>query len=231
MKKPIYLALTIFLFSTGIKAQSITENKKIIDTLEISNDNGKTRLLVENELKMRFYANAKKAGLSEEKTIALIKIIDERNEVFADLNAKRKLSGLRFAVQDLGALYTYKFGEARNYYAKKISDLIDFKQYSYFIMDDYRDEANESANAELKKIVLMKKDLTEAQRNKLYELVFNYNINQLLYSAYYSYDKTLQKPKLSALRFTFEKELSSICKEYDINNNTNRAGSNGFQWN
>lgn len=229
MKKTINLVLTMLFFTTGIMAQKVVENKKANDTLKNSTID---KALIEKQLSVKFYENAKKAGLSEEKILALITIIDERNAVFADLNAKRKLSGLRFAIQDLGALYTYKFGEARDYYAKKIADLINYNQYAYFIIDDYRDQANESANVELKKVVEKKKDLTANQQMKLYELFFNYNINQLLNTAYYSYDKTLQKPKLSSLRFTFEKEFANICKEYNINNSISTGKtSNGFQWN
>ncbi|AWK04312.1 hypothetical protein HYN56_08710 [Flavobacterium crocinum] len=212
MKTKLFQTLTILLFVNGIVAQNYTQPK--------------------NDTKERFYENAKKAGMTETKTEELLKIIDDRNKVLKDLDTKKKQADAPYSIQDPGTLYNFKINSARTYYAKKISTLLTYKEYAEFTADDYKKEANENAKIEYEQLINNNTTLTEKQRKELYLLIYNYHLNQFLTTAYYSFDKTEQKPKLGILRFTFEKEFKKRCKEYNIKIQApSGENTNGFEWN
>lgn len=212
MKTKLFQTLTILLFVNGIVAQNYTQPK--------------------NDTKERFYENVKKAGMTETKTEELLVIIDERNKVLKDLDTKKKQADAPYSIQDPGTLYNFKINNARTYYAKKISTLLTYKEYAEFTAEDYKKEANENAKIEYEQLINSNTALTEKQRKELYLLIYNYHLNQFLTTAYYSFDKTEQKPKLGILRFTFEKEFKKRCKEYNIKIQApSGENTNGFEWN
>lgn len=212
MKKKIFQILVLLLFVNTMEAQNTIESNK--------------------STKDQFYENVKKAGLSETKTTELLKIIDERNRVLKDLDTKKKQADAPYSIQDPGTLYNFKINNARNYYAKKINSLLTYKEYCEFAVDDYKNEAQENAKIEYEQLIHNNTNLTEKQKKDFYRLVYNYHLNQFLITAYYSYDKTQQKPKLGILRFNFEKELKKMCTEYNIKvHESSGENTNGFQWN
>ncbi|MEP6806938.1 MAG: hypothetical protein ABI892_20585 [Flavobacterium sp.] len=212
MKTKLFQTLTILLFVNGIAAQNYTQPK--------------------NDTKERFYENAKKAGITETKTEELLKIIDDRNKVLKDLDTKKKQADAPYSTQDPGTLYNFKINNARTYYAKKISSLLTYKEYAEFTVDDYKKEANENAKIEFEQLINNNTSLTEKQKKNLYLFIYNYHLNQFLTTAYYSFDKTQQKPKLGILRFNFEKEFKKLGKEYNIKvYESSGQNTNGFQWN
>lgn len=212
MKKKIFQILVLLLFVNTMEAQNTIESNK--------------------STKDQFYENVKKAGLSETKTTELLKIIDERNRVLKDLDTKKKQADAPYSIQDPGTIYNFKINNARNYYAKKINSLLTYKEYCEFAVDDYKNEAQENAKIEYEQLIHNNTNLTEKQKKDFYRLVYNYHLNQFLITAYYSYDKTQQKPKLGILRFNFEKELKKMCTEYNIKvHESSGENTNGFQWN
>lgn len=208
MKKKVFQILTLLLFINGMQAQNSVETKE------------------------RFYKNAAKAGLTEEKTKELLKIIDERNQVLKDLDTKKKQADAPYSIQDPGTLYNFKINNARNYYAKKINSSLTYQEYSEFAFEDYKNEAIANAKIEYEPLVTNNPDLTDSQKKKLYELLYQYHLDQLLTTAYYSFDKTMQKPKLGILRFKFEREFKKLSTEYNLKTTeTANKNTNGFEWN
>ncbi|WP_264535760.1 hypothetical protein [Flavobacterium sp. N1736] len=224
MKKLIAPVFAIFFFMTGLYAQN-PESKGM--NIQDEKEN-----LTESAIQQNFYESAKRAGLTDTKMTELLKIIEERNKVLKDLDTKKKQASAPYSIQDPGTLYNFKINNARNYYAKKISGFLTYKEYCEFAMADYRTEANESARLEFRQIIASNDNLNDDQKKKLSGLVYHYHLHQLVTSAYYSYDKTLQKPKLGILRFNFEKDLKKMCKEYNIKASEGGEGNtNSFQWN
>lgn len=212
MKKKVFQTLTLLLLISGMQAQNSIEAKK--------------------STKERFYENVKKAGLTEAKTEEILKIIEERNQVLKDLDTKKKQADAPYSIQDPGTLYNFKINNARTYYAKKINSLLTYKEYAEFTAEDYKKEANENAKIEYEQLINKNINLTEKQKKELYQLIYNYHLNQFLTTAYYGFDKTQQKPKLGILRFNFEKEFKKLCKEYNIKvHESSGENTNGFQWN
>ncbi|WP_123922190.1 hypothetical protein [Flavobacterium plurextorum] len=217
MKKKVFEILMMFLFVFGLQAQ---------------NSNDFMDSAVEKNVKDRFYESAKRAGLTEAKTKELLKIIEERNMILKDLETKKKQADAPYSIQDSGTLYNFKINTARNYYAQKINDFLTYKEYSEFAMEDYRNEARENTKSEYQLLIANNTGLTESQQKSLYALLYHYHLNQFLTTAYYSFDKTQQKPKLGILRYSFEKEFKKTCEEYNIK--TSSSGNvykNGFEWN
>lgn len=239
MKSPIYLTLVLLLFTTAIQAQNFDEPKNVA----IPDEETKTATKAEEKvtpnvaavavaMEKVFYINAKRAGLTEEKTKDLITIIDERNQVLKDLDTRKKQANAPFSIEDPGTLFNFKIKEARNQYAKKISQLVTYKQYCYFVVDNYREEAIEKAKPEYMQLSKNNPDLTKDQKMKLYKLIYSYHLNQLLTNSYLSFDTNLLKPKLGVLRFNFEKEFAKTCKEYNVKTTEIKgSNSNDFQWN
>lgn len=229
MKKQIYQIFIIFFFMTVLHAQNFEESN--VANEEMYKPAGKENL-TESVTKQRFYDSAKQAGLTETKTDELLKIIAERNQVLQDLDTKKKQSHAPYSIQDPGTLYNFKINNARNYYARKINVLLTYKEYCNFAVENYIDEARANAKMEYQPLIKNNKDLNENQKKKISDFIFNYHLNLLLTTAYYSYDKTLQKPKLGILRFNFEKDFKKICNEYNIKTSNGGEGNrNGFEWN
>lgn len=226
MKNPIYLVLTMLFLATAMMAQGAAANKK-----QSQSENEKKAIAIEKEMKTKFYEKAKQANLTTEKTEELSSLIEERNRVLKDLNAKKKNAQTNFSIQDPVSMLNDKITYAQNQYAQKILKALTYEEFCQFVFDDYQEEAAESAKTEFFKIVQKKPDLTEEQKKKIYELFYHYHLNQLLCNAYLKFDVSQQMPKLKALKFTFEKELDKMCKEYDINFMA-PTGTNGnnFQW-
>lgn len=239
MKKPIYLTLVLLLFTAGIQAQNFDEPKNATIPDEETKTTPKSAekelpnaSVVAAAMEKVFYVNAKRAGLTDEKTKDLIKIINERNQVLKDLDTRKKQANAPFSIEDPGTLFNFKIKEARNQYAKKISQLITYNQFGYFVVDNYRDEAIEKAKPEYMQLSKSNPDLTKDQKMKLYKLIYSYHLNQLLTNAYLSFDTNLLKPKLGVLRFNFEKEFAKTCKEYNVKTTESKqSSSNNFQWN
>ncbi|WP_281636259.1 hypothetical protein [Flavobacterium marginilacus] len=239
MKIPIYLTLAVLLFATRVQSQNFDEAKNVNVPSEETKTNTKSDgkqipniSVVTASMEKVFYINAKRAGLTEENTKDLIKIIEERNQVLKDLDNRKKLANGAFSVEDPGTLFNFKIKEARNFYAKKISQLITYNQFGNFVVDNYRDEATEKAKPEFMQLSKNNPDLTKDQKLKLYKLIYSYHLNQLLTNAYLSFDSNLLKPKLGVLRFNFEKEFAKTCKEFNVKTaEVKEAASNDFQWN
>lgn len=237
MKKTIYLA--IFLFATAIQAQNFEESKKTAIPDEETNANAKSAekespnaSVIAAAMEKVFYINAKRAELTDEKTQELIKIINERNQVLKDFDTQKKKANGPYCVEDPGTFFNFKIKNARNLYAQKISNLITYKQFCYFVVDNYREEAIENSKTEYYQLSNNNPNLTKDQKTNLYKLIYNYHLNQLLTSAYLSFDSNLLKPKLGVLRFKFEKEFANTCKEYNIKTSeANVSNKNDFQWN
>ncbi|WP_281235322.1 hypothetical protein [Flavobacterium gelatinilyticum] len=216
MKKQLFPVIMISLFALNLQSQN---NKEL--------NNGS-----ETGAKDRFYKSAEKAGLTEAKTNELLKIIEERNKVLKDLDTRKKQADAPYSIQDPGSLYNFKINNARNYYAQKINSSLTYKEYSEFAVDDYKNEAIQNVKTEYEPIINNNSSLPESQKEKLYALLYQYHLNHLLTTAYYSFDKTVQKPKLGILRFRFEKEFKKLSTEYNLK--TTEAASknaNGFEWN
>lgn len=240
MKKIIYSALVVLLSTTAIQAQNFDESKNV--TLPDEETNVTAGKSMEKELpntnataaamEKVFYLNAKRADLTEEKSKALLKIIDERNKVLKDLDTKKKQANATFSIEEPGTFFNFKIKEARNFYARKISELITYKQYCYFVVDNYREEAVRKATQEYSQLIKNNPDLIKEQKIKLFKIIYNFHLNQLMTSAYLSFDTYLQKPKLGVLRFNFEKEFAKTCKELNIKTaESNESNKNDFQWN
>lgn len=212
MKQKAFQIVALLLFINGMQAQNNNEPK--------------------NNTKDRFYENVKKAGLTEIKTIELLKIIEERNKVLKDLDTKKKQADAPYSIQDPGTLYNFKINNARTYYAKKINSLLTYKEYAEFTVEEYKNEAQENTKIEYEQLINNNTGLTEKQKKNLYLFIYNYHLNQFLTTAYYGFDKTQQKPKLGILRFNFEKEFKKLSKEYSLKvYEASGENTNGFQWN
>lgn len=229
MKQQAYQAFIIFFFMTALHAQNFEETT--IPEGEMYQSAVKENL-TEAATKQRFYESAKRAGLTATKTDELLKIIAERNQVLKDLDSKKKQAHAPYSIQDPGTLYNFKINNARNYYARKINGLLTYKEYCDFAVENYKTEAGGNTKTEYQQLIQNNANLSKNQKKKLFGFIYNYHLNQLLTTAYYSYDKTLQKPKLGILRFSFEKEFKKMCKEYNIKTSEGGEGNtNGFEWN
>lgn len=217
MKTTFYFILILFVTTISLQAQKSPEPNlpRITDSL-----------------KTIFYKNAKRAALTDEKTNELIKIIDERNKVIADYDAKRKRYNAPFSIQDPGVFYTYKIDQAQKYYAKKIKNTISYEQYGHFVAVNFREEAEEKTKEEYRQLQESNPDLTQDQKEKLHKLIYTYHLNQSITTAYYNFDLVLQKSKKGALTFNFEKEFAKTCKEFNIKiDKLKESSANNFQWN
>jgi hypothetical protein len=229
MKKQASMICIIFFFMTGLQAQNFEESNVADGEMYTATEKEK---LTESATKQKFYESAKRAGLTETKTNELLKIIADRNRVLKDLDTKKKEANAPYSIQDPGTLYNFKINNARNYYARKINVLLTYKEYCDFAVENYNIEAGGNAKTEYQQLIQNNTNLNESQKKKIWRFLYNYHLNQLLTSAYYSYDKTLQKPKLGILRFNFEKEFKKVCKEYNIKTSEGGEGNtNSFEWN
>jgi hypothetical protein len=217
MKATIYLILLSIFSSASLQAQKVTQP----NTTAIA-----------DSLKTVFYKDAKRAGLTTEKTKELLKIIDERNKVIADFDAKKKRYYAPFSVMDPDVAYTYKIDIAQKLYAKKIKNLLNYEQYFQFIDFYFRDEAEQKAKEEMYQLTIGNPALTDEQKIKLYDLIYNHYLNFKVSYSYYNGDFNLQKSKQAGLTFVFEKRFAEMCKEFNIKIEKIRESSaNNFQWN
>lgn len=217
MKTRFYFILILFAATLSLQAQkSFKPNTAVIA----------------DSLKTVFYKNAKSAALTPEKTKELLKIIDERNVVIANFIAKRERYNAPFNVQDPWVMYNYKIDQAQKYYIKKITDILSYQEYSYFVVVNFREEAEQKSRLEYKQLLDSNPNLNDEQKVKLYDLINSYQLNLLITTAYYNSDKTLQKAKQGALTFNFEKEFAKTCKEFNIKiDKLKESSANNFQWN
>lgn len=179
-----------------------------------------------------FYANVVRSGIKQEKAKELVKIIMERNKVLSDLQVKMKEKNHGFNVQNPRALYGAKFTQAEKYFNVKISNLLNYTEYAAFIEDVYKYDALDKSTAELDKFMAANPDLNPKQKEELHNLLYNYCLHEFFTTAYFGFDKAIQKVKLGQLRFNFEKKLMSTCKEFGIKSREIPVvKNNNFQWN
>lgn len=237
--KKTFIHAVLLLITIATQAQNFEDPIKPNIPEEITNNTVKSPENIVTDpnaiaiaMEKAFYKNAKLAGLTDEKTQELIKIINERNQVLKDLDTRKKQANAAFSIQDPLTLYNLKIKEARNEYTRKISSMITYNQYCYFIVDDYREEVKEKSDLEYLQLSKNNPHLTKDQKLKLHKLIYNYYLNKTLTAVYFSFDTNIQKPKLGFLRFNFEKEFAAISKEYNIKiGESKQSNSNNFQWN
>jgi len=224
MKTTICLIIPVFLLVTLVQAQSVAQsnNTRIsLDSIDINDVESKESSLVDkNDMKTEmskvFYENIKRAGLSQEKTNELIKIIQERNKSLKYLDTWKEQYDDSYTLEDRGTLYNFKANACRNLYAKKINSLLTYQEYCCFIVDEYREEANENSKLEYQQLLKSNPSLSKEQKIKLYNLIYNYHLNQCLTKIYLSFDRRLQKTTLGVLKVNFEKDFAKMCKEFNI---------------
>lgn len=189
-------------------------------------------LAIADSLKTIFYQNAKHAKLTDLKITKLLKIIDERNVVVAGYVAKRERHNAPFNVQDPWVMYNYKIDQAQKFYAKKINNLLSYEEYSQFVVVNFKEEAEEKARQEFQQLLDGNPNLKGEQQEKMYSIIYSYQLNLLLTGGYYNFDQMLQKSKKGALTHSFEKQFAETCKEFNIKIDKLRESSaNNFQWN
>jgi hypothetical protein len=217
MKTTFYLFLTLFLTTISLLAQKTIKP----NTAAIA-----------DSLKIIFYKDAERAGLTVEKTKELLKIIDERNKVIADFDNKKKRSYAPFSVMDPDVVYAYKIDIAQKLYARKIKNLLNYEQYFQFIDFYFRDEALQKAKEEMNQLIIGNPALTNEQKSKLYDFIYNHYLNFKVSFSYYNGDFNLQKIKQAGLTFAFEKRFAEMCKEFNIKiDKLKESSANNLQWN
>lgn len=240
MKTRIRLITAILLYATTMQSQSFVQSKDTsisLDSINASIGESKEgahadKNVVKTEMEKVFYGNAKLAGLSEEKTKQLLKIIQERNKILKNLSNWKEQYDDTYTIEDGEALNNFKANAYRNLYAKKINNLLTYQEYCYFIVDEYREEANENSKLEYHQLLSNNPNLNKDQKVKIYKLIYSYHLNQRLTKVYLSFDKKLQNPRLGVLRVNFEKDFAKICQEYGIKDTDVKTNSdNNFQWN
>ena len=96
----------------------------------------------------------------------------------------------------------------------------------------FREEAEQKTKEEFEQLLESNPSLTQDQKEKLHKLIYGYHLNLSMTTAYYNFDKTLQKAKQGALTFNFEKEFAKTCKEFNIKiDKLKESSANNFQWN
>jgi len=239
MKKTFCLIIIFQFIVTIVQSQSFVQPKDTSISLDSINTNVKPKEdsnidqnAVKIEVEKLFYENAKRAGLSTEKTNELKKILKERNNVLKKLDMWKEQFDDSFNLEDGLTLYNFKSTAYRNMYARRIYSLLTYQQYCYFVVDEYREEAVENSQLEYQDLIKSNPTLSKDQKLKLYKLIYNYHLNQRLTKVYLSFDKKLQNPRLGVLRVNFEKEFAKICQEYGIKATDSKTnGDNNFQWN
>lgn len=210
-----------------MQAQSVVQSNDTrisLDSIDINVESKESSLVDKNAVKTEmskvFYENAKRAGLSQEKTNELIKIIQERNKILKDLDIWKEQYDDNYTLEDTGTLYNFKANAYRNLYAKKINNLLTYQEYCYFIVDEYREVANENSKLEYQQVLKSNSSLSKEQKielyDLLYDLIYNYHLNERLTKIYLSFDRTLQNPRLGVLRVNFEKDFAKMCKKFNI---------------
>jgi hypothetical protein len=239
MKTTFRLILIFQLIAVAVHSQGFVQSKDTRISLDSINTNDAElkdayvdKKAVKTEMQKRFYENAKLAGLTEEKTNQLKKVLEERNSVLKKLDLWKEQLDDTFNLEDGLTLYTFRSTKYRNLYAKRINSLLTYQQFCYFVVDEYRDEAVENSQMEYQDLLKTNTGLNKDQKKKLYKLIYNYHLNQRLTKVYLSFDKKLQNPRLGILRANFEKDFAKICQEYGIKGADAATNSdNNFQWN
>ena len=224
MKATIRLIIPVLLLVTVVQAQSVVQSNDTrisLDSIDINDVESKEDSLVDKnavktEMSKVFYENAKRAGLSKEKTNELMKIIQERNKILKNLDIWKEQYDDSYTLEDRGTLYNFKANAYRNLYAKKINNLLTYQEYCYFIVDEYAEEANENSKLEYQQLSKSNPSLSKEQKIKLYNLIYNYHLNQRLTKVYMSFDRRLQKTTLGVLKVNFEKDFAKMCQEFNI---------------
>ncbi|KIQ20112.1 hypothetical protein RT99_13525 [Flavobacterium sp. MEB061] len=219
----IRLIIPGLLLVTVVQAQSVVQSNDTrisLDSIDINVESKESSLVDKNAVKTEmskvFYENAKRAGLSQEKTNELLKIMQERNESLKYLDIWKEQYDDSYTLEDRGTLYNFKANAYRNLYAKKINNLLTYQEYCYFIVDEYREVANENSKLEYQQLLKSNPSLSKEQKIELYDLIYNYHLNERLTKIYLSFDRTLQNPRLGVLRVNFEKDFAKMCKKFNI---------------
>lgn len=174
MKTTIRLIIPVLLLVTVMQAQSVvqsTDTRISLDSIDINDVELKESSLVDKnavktEISKVFYENAIRAGLWQEKTNELIKIIQERNKIFKKLDIWKEQYNDSYTLEDVGTLYNFKANLYRNLYAKKINNLLTYQEYCCFIVDGYREKANENSKLEYQRLLKDNPSLSKEQKIK-----------------------------------------------------------------
>jgi hypothetical protein len=219
----IRLIIPVLLLVTVVQAQTVVQSNDThisLDSININVESKESSLVDKNAVKAEmskvFYENAKRAGLSQEKINEIIKIIQERNKILKDLDIWKEQYDDNYTLEDRGNLYNFKANAYRNLYSKKINNLLTYQEYCYFIVDEYREVANENSKLEYQQVLKSNPSLSKEQEIELYDLIYNYHLNECLTKIYLSFDRTLQYPRLGVLRVNFEKNFAKMCKKFNI---------------
>jgi len=174
MKTTICLIIPVLLLVTVVQAQSDVQSNDTrisLDSIDINDVELKESSLVDkNAVKTKmskvFYENATSAGLWQEKTNELIKIIQERHKIFKNLDIRKEQYNDRYTLEDGGLLYNFKANLYRNPYARKINNLLTYHEYCYFIVDGYTEQANENSKLEYQQFSKVNLSLNKEKKNR-----------------------------------------------------------------
>ncbi|WFO15828.1 hypothetical protein M601_019205 [Cellulophaga baltica 4] len=160
-----------------------------------------------------FIDNVLKGGLSAEVGNTILKLIQQRSE---DLNELKKSSKTTNSMSELFESTDQKTKtEIKQEFSEKLAKLITYKQFAQVFGSQFQE------NMQIKTIEKMSAiqdtyDLTKGQVDKVNEMVQTYYFNEELTSAYYAFNKTLKKQKLSALSFGLEKKYKELMEGFNL---------------
>ncbi len=210
----------------------VATSQDVIETEESKREQREIAQQKEKEAteKERFYKKAEKAGLNEEKTVAVWTLLEEKKAALEAIKASRKAekSSVGFDFSEASSNRTN--GEIKKEFAEKLSKTLTQKEYAKLLGSNFKKKAEKDAGKELKGI-LEGYSLTEEQEKELSKKVLQYHLNKLVTGAYYSYNKKLNKQKQSVLRYRYEKDYIALMKSYDVEiTQKKKANNTMFQW-
>ncbi len=183
----------------------------------------------EEAFKKSIIEKAIKAGLNQTDAEKLFARIKKREVDLKALKEIKKEEGELTNLFENSSLITKK--QIKQDFAKDLANMVNKKQFSLIFGNTFSQVVEKKTEEEMESIKTTYPKLLEEQLAKINTEVKNYYYNRAITDAYHSYDKTIKKQKLSALRYHFEKEYKKIMESFGIEVNTEKKVNNRtFQW-
>tara|TARA_B110000046_G_scaffold162006_1_gene176037 strand:+ start:22065 stop:22601 length:537 start_codon:yes stop_codon:yes gene_type:complete len=176
-----------------------------------------------------FISDAMEMGIDSLTAVNVLSLIEKRKTDLQSLNNQKEggddISEL-FESTDLKTKSEIKQEFSRNL-AKIISKREFSELFGYVFMKNVR-KKTVSKIGDLKKI----ENLTEDQEKEIKTMMEIFYFNKETFTAYFAFDKKLQKQKLSALRFRFEEKYAELRTQLNLEVKSNvKVNNRTYLWN
>ena len=179
---------------------------------------------IRNELAKK----AELAGLERNRINQLMALVDKKDKDIAAYRASKQNLGMASAFN----IETGKNpNQIRREFSKDLVGLVSKTEFANIFAEQFKPMALKKAKNELQAILDTYKQLSDDQMRLVRKRVFQFYMDETVISAYYSYNKSILKQKLSGLRYHYEKAYRDLMAGFDINiEPSTKAKRNTYQY-